>query len=242
MIFYDAILFAIALAAGSVAAISAFGIGSILTPLLSTYLDTKLAVAVVSIPHFVGTFIRFLRLRKHIDRSLAFSFGAASAAGGLAGAVLNAYASGPILGYVLGGLLILAGISGITGLAGRVQLKGPWKWVGGFASAAFGGLVGNQGGIRSAAMLGFNLTKESFVATATAIALVVDAARLPVYLVTGYEQIVALWPVVLVATAGVIVGTFAGTYLLKRIPEDTFRRVVSILVFCLGVFMFVRPG
>ena len=40
--------------AGAIAAISGFGIGSILTPLLAASIGTKLAVAVVSIPHFIG--------------------------------------------------------------------------------------------------------------------------------------------------------------------------------------------
>ena len=242
MILYLAVLFTASLIAGTIAAISGFGIGSILTPLLSTEVDTKLAVAVVSIPHFIGTLFRFLRLHKYIDRSLALSFGAASAIGGLAGALLNAYASGPILGYVLGTLLVFAGLSGVTGLADRIQLKGPWKWVGGFASATFGGLVGNQGGIRSAAMLGFDLTKESFVATASAIALVVDGARMPVYFVTQHKHILELWPFVLIGSMGVVAGTFAGSRLLDRVAEDTFKRIVSVLIFGLGIFMFARPG
>jgi uncharacterized protein len=239
---FDFVLFFASLAAGLIAAISGFGIGSILTPTFATQIDTKLAVAVVSIPHLIGTFIRFLRLRKHINRPLALTFGAASAIGGLIGAVLHAYAGGPILGYVLGGLLVFAGLSGLTGIAERIELKGPWRWVGGFTSAAFGGLVGNQGGIRSAAMLGFDLSKESFVATATVIALVVDGARMPIYFVTEHERIVAAWPSILIATAGVIIGTVAGSRLLDRIPENTFKRVVSALVFGLGIYMLVRPA
>jgi phosphosulfolactate synthase (CoM biosynthesis protein A) len=132
-----------------------------------------------------------------------------------------------------GAYLIMIESEGITG---------PWRWIGGLASAAFGGLVGNQGGIRTAAMLGFDLSKESFVATATAIALVVDGARMPVYFVTQHERILQLWPIVLVATTGVIGGTWLGTYLIDRIPERIFKRVVSLIVLGLGVFMFFRPG
>src|SRR5881396_480806 len=242
MTIFHFLLFIASLAAGAIAAISGFGIGSVLTPLVSTHIDTKLAVAVVSIPHFIGTFLRFLRLRKHVDRSLALTFGAASAIGGLGGALLNAYANGPILGYVLGALLVFAGLSGMTGFAEQIELKGPWKWIGGFASAAFGGLVGNQGGIRSAAMLGFDLSKESFVATATAIALVVDGARMPVYFFIEHERILALWPIVLIATGAVVVGTVVGALLLHRIAENTFKRIVSILILALGVFMLVRPN
>jgi uncharacterized protein len=239
---FDVVLFIASLAAGLIAAISGFGIGSILTPIFAAQIDTKLAVAVVSIPHLAGTFVRFLRLRKHINRPLALTFGAASAVGGLIGAVLHAYATGPLLGYVFGTLLICAGLSGLTGVAERIKLKGPWRWVAGFASAGFGGLVGNQGGIRSAAMLGFDLSKESFVATASVIALVVDGARMPVYFATEHEGIVAVWPFVAIATIGVIIGTFAGARLLSRIAERVFKRIVSGLVFVLGIYMVVRPS
>ncbi len=239
-IMFEFILFAASIAAGGIAAISGFGIGSVLTPVVSTRIDTRLAVAIVSIPHFIGTLLRFVRLRRHVNRSLALSFGIASAVGGLGGAILNAYANGSILRYVFGALLVFAGLSGIAGLAERMELKGPWKWVGGFVSAAFGGLVGNQGGIRSAAMLGFDLSKESFIATATVIALVVDGARMPVYFVTEHDRIFQSLPIVLIAAAGVVAGTLLGARLLDRIAERTFKRVVSWLILGLGVFMLVR--
>jgi uncharacterized protein len=239
---FDIVLVFASIGGGLVAAISGFGIGSILTPVVSTQTDTKIAVAIVSIPHLVGTVVRFARLRKHVNRPLAWTFGVASAIGGLTGAVLNTYANGPALAYVLGALLVFAGVSGVTGFADRLELKGVWKWVGGFSSAMFGGLVGNQGGIRSAAMLGFRLSKESFVATATAIALVVDGARMPVYFVAQQESILRSWPIVLVATVGVVIGTIIGSKLLHRIPERTFKRAVSFLVLGLGIFMFLRPA
>jgi uncharacterized membrane protein YfcA len=239
---FQFLLLAAGVAAGAIAAVSGFGIGSVLTPVVSTQIDTRLAVAIVSIPHFTGTLLRFVRMRRHMNRSVALTFGAASAIGGLGGAVLNAYASGPILGYVFGALLVFAGLSGITGFAERMELKGPWRWVGGFASAAFGGLVGNQGGIRSAAMLGFGMSKESFVATATAIALVVDLARVPVYLVTQGEGIFQSWIILIIAAVGVVAGTFAGARLLDRIAERSFKRVVSLLVLGLGIFMLIRSG
>jgi uncharacterized membrane protein YfcA len=238
---FNLVLLIASFAGGLIAAISGFGIGSVLTPAISTQIDTKLAVAAVSIPHLIGTFIRFLKLRKKINRPLAVTFGVASAIGGLAGAIMNAYANGSTLGYVFGALLVFAGLSGLTGIAERIELKGPWRWIGGFASAAFGGLVGNQGGIRSAAMLGFALSKESFVATATVIALVVDGARMPVYFVTQRQELLMIWPTILIATVGVVIGTFVGSRLLGRIPERMFKRIVSLLVFGLGVYMLVRP-
>ena len=56
-----------AIVAGGIASVTGFGIGSILTPTLSLWMDGRLAVAVVSVPHLVGTAIRFWMLR---DRSI----------------------------------------------------------------------------------------------------------------------------------------------------------------------------
>jgi uncharacterized membrane protein YfcA len=114
--------------------------------------------------------------------------------------------------------------------------------VAGALSGGLGGLVGNQGGIRSAAMLGFNVPKESFVATATAIALFVDAARLPVYLAGEWRDIFALWPLVLAATGAVVLGTAVGTPVLRRLPTHLFRRILSVLLILLGLYMLFTGG
>ena len=66
-----------AMVAGAIASISGFGIGSILTPLLATAYGTKLAVAVVSVPHLVGTALRFSFIYRHVNRKVLFSFGIA---------------------------------------------------------------------------------------------------------------------------------------------------------------------
>ena len=228
--------------AGAIAAISGFGIGSILTPLLAAWIGTKLAVAVVSIPHFIGTALRFVVIRKHVDRRVLWSFGATSAAGGLAGAILHIWLRSAILGYVLGALLVFAGISGITGLASRMRFGQRSAWVAGALSGVFGGLVGNQGGIRSAALLGFNLQRDAFVATATAIALLVDVFRMPVYAASQFQSILSQWPLAAIATAGVVVGTLSGKWMLRRIPEKVFRLIVSGIILALGIWMFVHPG
>jgi hypothetical protein len=70
---------------------------------------------------------------------------------------------------VLGALLIFAGIMGLTGLAKRHRLTDTPDWVTGVLSGLMGGLIGNQGGTRSAALLAFGLAREAFVATATGV-------------------------------------------------------------------------
>jgi len=239
MIFSGLVLLA-AVLAGAVAAISGFGIGSLLTPLLAVRYGAKLAVAMVSVPHLVGTAARFLRLRGHVDRKVFLNFGILSAAGGLLGALLNARANSPALAMVFGCLLIFAAISGLSGWVDRMHFGRRVAWVAGGLSGFFGGLVGNQGGIRSAALLGFDIQKEALVATATGVALIVDGARMPVYLAVEGRGILSAWPLLIVAIIGVLLGTFWGVRLLRRLPERVFRRLLSVLILALGVYMLIH--
>ena len=231
-----------AIAAGAVASIAGFGIGSILTPLLATWLGTKLAVAVVSVPHFLGTALRFWLIREHVDRHVLLSFGITSALGGLIGALLHVWLRSAVLGYVLAALLVFAGVMGLTGLARRMRFGRATAWIAGALSGIFGGLVGNQGGIRSAALLGFHVRRDAFVATATAIALLVDVFRMPVYAATQWRPILSAWQLMLAATVGVIAGTLIGKGILGWIPERTFRLLIAAVVLALGVWMFMHPG
>jgi uncharacterized membrane protein YfcA len=224
---------------GAVGSIAGFGIGSLLTPAVASATGTKLAVALVSIPHAIGTTIRFWRFRREVDWRIVRSFGVTSAAGGITGALLNTWASSRALEIVFGLLLVLAGGAQATGLSERWRLRGALAWLGGALSGFFGGLVGNQGGIRTAAMLGFEVDKRQFVATATAVALLIDAARVPIFIAFERNEMVAWWEAIAIATIGVIVGTLFGETLLARVPEPRFRFVVGILLLMLGVSFLI---
>lgn len=227
------------IAAGAVASVAGFGIGSLLTPVFGIGVGTKVAVAAVSIPHVVGTAVRFWLLRGHIDRRVLVSFGLTSAAGGLCGALLHERTSSAGLSILFGVLLLFVAASELTGLSKRMQFRGAAAWIAGALSGLLGGLVGNQGGIRSAALLGVDLPRQAFVGTATAVALIVDGARMPVYLATTGREIAAMWPSVAAATIGVIVGTVSGHRLLMRIPETRFRVIVAVTLAVLGSAMLI---
>lgn len=239
---FSALVAIVGVVAGAIAAVAGFGIGSLLTPLLALQVGTKVAVAAVSIPHLLGTALRFWLLREHIDRRVLWSFGLTSAAGGLIGALLHSRANNPVLTLVFAGLLVFAGVMGLTGLAQRMEFKGAAAWIAGALSGAFGGLVGNQGGIRSAAMLGLSVPKDAYIATATAIALIVDGARMPVYIFTEAPRLWQIWPLITIATGGVLIGTLGGGRILKRIPEAIFRRIVAAIILALGIWMFFKRG
>lgn len=232
----------LAFVAGATSAVAGFGIGSILTPLLALAIGAKLAVAAAAIPHFIGNGVRLWTLRDRIDKKVLKTFGLMSAIGALAGALLHAVVTAPALKIAMAVILIVAGVLGVAGIIDRIRMGRRGAWAAGGISGFLGGLIGNQGGIRAAAMLALDVRKEVFVATAVAIALVVDGARMPVYAFSVGRQLLDVWPIVATASGGVLLGTLTGKKLLGWIPEEVFRRMVSGLLVALGVAILISRG
>jgi uncharacterized membrane protein YfcA len=176
-------------------------------------------------------------LRRSVDWRVVRGFGLLSAAGGLAGALLYARLSSRVLTIVLGLLLVATAVAGLTGWATRWRPSGARAATLGLLSGFFGGIAGNQGGLRAAALLGFALAPATYVATSTAIALLVDAARTPIYLWRAGPTLAGLATSIAVATIGVLAGTLLGERVLLGLPVDRFRRIVSALIGLLGVWL-----
>lgn len=227
----------IAILSGATAALVGFGIGSMLTPLLALRLGMDTAVAAVAIPHAIATALRCWRLRRSIDWSVLKGFGLLSAAGGLAGALVYTILEAGALKRVLGGLLVLTSVAQFSGLAERWHPRGLAVALLGFGSGFFGGLAGNQGGLRAAALAAFSLSPLAFVATSTATGLLVDAARAPVYLYTAGVKLAELWIPITIATTGVTIGTILGERVLLGMSRERFRLLVAGAIGFLGLWL-----
>jgi len=232
-----AALFLAGVFSGAAASVVGFGIGSLLTPLFALQVGTNIAVAAVTLPHALATAVRCWRLRRHVDRSVLTRFGVLSAAGALAGALVYTRLGATMLTGVLGGLLVLTGAAQITGWARNWQPRGRTVGLLGVLSGFFGGVAGNQGGLRAAALTAFHLSPSSFIATATAAGLLVDAARTPVYLWQAGPRLAELWVPIAIAAAGVLAGTIIGERILLGLSPKRFARIVGGAVGVLGVWL-----
>jgi uncharacterized membrane protein YfcA len=214
-----------------------FGIGSLLTPLLAARYDTQTAVGIVALPHLLATALRFVQSRAFIDRDVLLRFGLPSAVGGLVGAVLQGRFSSPGLLLVLGVLLLATGIANLTRGFGGWRPDGHAAPALGLLSGFFGGLAGNQGGLRAAGLSGFPLEPRAFLATSTAVALLVDAARTPVYLARAGHVLLQLAGPITVAAAGCLLGTVLGERVLIGTTPDRYRRLVGAGVALVGLWL-----
>ena len=239
---FFAIILAVAVFSGATASVVGFGIGSLLTPLLATRYGTGIAVAAVTIPHALATALRCWRLRVSIDRQVLVRFGLLSALGALAGALVYTRLGPGVLTRVLGGLLFLTAMAQLTGWATRWRPRGAIVSGLGLVSGFFGGVAGNQGGLRSAALTAFGLSPRAFVATATATGLLVDLVRTPVYLWTAGADLVSLAMPIAVAAVGVLAGTLLGERILLGLSVQRFTRILAVAIGALGLWLLVMAG
>ena len=237
---FQVVLFLAAILSGATASIAGFGIGSVLTPLVALRVATPVAVAAVALPHALATALRCWRLRAAIEWKVLRDFGLLSAVGGFAGALLNASVSSRALALVLALLLIATAVAAFTEWTARWQPHGPMVWLFGLASGFFGGIAGNQGGLRAAALLSWSLPPAAFVATATATGLLVDVARTPIYVWRFGHEIRELGVVISITSVGVVIGTLLGERVMLGLSRDQFRRIVATLIGALGIWLAFR--
>jgi len=230
----------ICLAALLVAALvlmSGFGLGTLLTPLFVLFYDIKIAVLLVAIVHFSNNLFKLGLFFRHLDWAILKRFGAISIAGAFVGSLLQAELESETLKIGLGILLIILGI--VEFLPPRISWRLPKKLdpLGGFLSGLLGGVLGNQGAVRSAYLLNYSLSKEAFVATATIIACLIDVTRIPIYLMNYHSEIAVAWPYLIATILSAFVGTLIGKWLLDIVTLGAFRRVVAGSVVVVGIAM-----
>ena len=112
--------------------------------------------------------------------------------------------------------------------------------LGGLLSGFFGGLSGHQGALRSAFLVRLQLNKESFVATGTAIACIVDIARMSVYALTfDFSHVKNNANVLIIAVAAAFLGAYIGNKLLKKTTFNFIKWVVTIFMILIALLMIL---
>ena len=107
---------------------------------------------------------------------------------------------------------------------------------GGFAS-----MVGNVAGpIMSVFLLSMRLPKNSFVGTAAWFFLIVNYAKLPIQIFVWQNITVSTLLTSLTLVPVVIIGIFLGFYLVKKISESLFRKLIMILALLSTVLLFIN--
>jgi uncharacterized protein len=229
-----------AFAASTITLMTGFGLGTILTPVFLIFYDVKIAILIVAIVHLSNNLLKLSLFSRHISLDIIKRFGVLTLAGAFIGAFFQGKMDSSAVKILLGVSLIFLGMKEAAGFGEKLRLPQKIDFIGGFLSGLLGGFVGNQGAIRSAYLLNYNISKETFVATAAIIASVADFTRIPVYIFSNRDVLSENGLLLLITTISAFAGTFAGKRFLKKISLKTFKTYVAAMIIIIGILLALR--
>ena len=232
MIEWHDLLFAgLAFAAEVIGTLSGFGSSTFFVP-AAIYLEPiTLVLVLTAILHVFGNLSKIYLFRQKLSpfliASLAVPFFLTSALG----AHLTTSVSPQGLKFVLGlALIFLASL--------RLLHWTHWP-----PSIAYGmnalsglmtGLVGTGGALRGMALATLQIDKHTFVFLSAVIDLGGDLLRVFMYLRAGYMDW-AQWVYLPLLLTAALAGSWVGSILLRRVPQQHFEKIVTIFVFVSGL-------
>ncbi len=243
-----------ALLASLLTLISGFGLGTILTPVFILFFPVEVAIALTGIVHLLNNVFKIGLLYTYVDRKTLLWFGVPGILGAFFGAklllrledlsVIHSWSYGehiylitPIK-LVVAVLMIFFAITELVPTIKTFSFKKKYLLPGGAISGFFGGLSGHQGALRTMFLIKAGLTKEMFIATGVAIAVLVDFTRLPVYFARMTSTgITDNWQPLVIATASAFIGAYIGKKVMHKITIRTVQIVVGIMMIALAILL-----
>jgi uncharacterized membrane protein YfcA len=151
-----------------------------------------------------------------------------------------------VVKIVVGALIgVFAFLELIPSLESRIHFERKHVGIAGALSGFFGGLSGNQGALRSAALMRCGLEKTVFIATGVVCAVVVDIFRLAAYGASFYEEnfnkVIDAGGLGLVGstTLAAFIGAFAGARLMKKVTMDVVKWIVGVSLLLLAFGLMI---
>jgi hypothetical protein len=232
-------LISITLLTSVITLFTGFGVGTIMMPVMALFFDVKVAIFLAAIVHFFNNISRILLYRRNLRRDILRRFGIVSVAGAFIGSFAQLYIQSAWLKSGVGIFLILFALASLLPFPIRWKFPPVVDVAGGLLSGLIGGLIGNQGAIRSLYLLNYRLDKQELIASAAMIAVVIDATRIPVYAVSNYGYLRENLTLMLLVILASIVGTMIGGRILPKVSYEFFRRIILVAVLGLGIMMAV---
>jgi uncharacterized membrane protein YfcA len=227
---------AILLAAVTVQSVSGFGLALLAVPLLSFVIDPKVAVVLLAIVGPLSTISIAFAEREHVLWSLVLRMAGPALLGMPIGFWILTKLGARALEVMIGVLVIV-----LTGLlVSRVRL---WDRSGvdvaaGFASGILATSTGTNGPPLVIVLHAKHLSPPRFRATVSATLVVEGLVTLAVFAIGGRID-AEVWKLVLFAIPGLVVGRFAGTWVVRRLDPERFRILVVALLFATAIALLV---
>ena len=244
----------VALIASGLTLFSGFGLGTLLLPAFALFFPVEIAVGATAVVHLLNNLFKASVVGRHAQPGVVLAFGVPALFGAFAGAWLlsrlaelpdlaryaigaHRFAISPVK-LVIAGLIFAFALLELSPSAERLAFTRSLMPLGGLLSGFCGGLSGHQGALRSAFLIQSGLSKEAFIGTGVACAVLVDLARIATYSSTfslGALREGDTYLLVVAATLSAFLGAFIGVRLMGKVTLAGVRNLVGGLLILLAL-------
>ena len=233
----------IVFAALIVRGMSGFGAGIIATPLLVFVMPIHTAVPMMGLLVFVLFIFLTVRDRREVIWSELKLLVPPTILGVIAGALLFKNLDNVLLLRLLGALIISFAIYVLAvqqfGLP-QMRCSGKWALPVGFIGAAIDTMFGGGGGTLVVIYMHMRgIGKMQFRATVATLWFFEMIARLAGYTLSGFYTLSTLLLVALMLPV-VWAGTYVGEHISNRISQDTFSKVLAVMLLLSGISVLLK--
>lgn len=236
----------VALAVAALTFFSGFGLGTLLMPAFAVFFPLPAAIAATAVVHLANNIFKLGLVGKWAHWPTVLRFGIPAAIASIAGAFLLEFVADiPALAvYDLGGstrritaakVVVAAIIAGFAALELSPRFRDlafPKAYIplGGLLSGFFGGLSGIQGALRAAFLIRAGLTRDGFIGTGVVCAVVIDLARVPVYLDRFATLPSRTFGLIAAASVCAFAGSILGSKLVRKVTMRGLQRLVAAML------------
>lgn len=249
----------VAFAGSALTLYSGFGLGTVLLPAMALLFPAETAVAATAVVHLSNNLFKAGLVGKNAHWPTVLRFGFTAVFGAIIGALLlSALGSGgPVFSievfgrtlapvgsaFVIGLLLISFAVLELQSWFQKLSFPIRFMPFGGAITGFFGGLSGQQGALRSAFLLKSGLGAQQFIATGVMIAILIDLARLPTYVISlaGSPQLAESEAIMRIVAAmlAAFVGAWLGARYFKKATIGSVRIIVAAAMIAIGTGMAI---
>ncbi|MCC4766475.1 TSUP family transporter [Methanosarcina sp. DH1] len=229
------------LLASLIGTMAGFGISTIMVPVLLIILPLPQTLLLVGIVHWFNDIWKMLLFRNGIRWKLLLAFGLPGIFTSFLGSSISLRISREILSRALGVFLIAYVIFIIFNRTFKLSQKLSVAISSGTLTGFFAGIFGIGGEINAVALSAFNLEKAVYVATAGAIAFMIDSTRIATYIQGGTRLDPVLVSGFLIFIPVSLIGAMIGKIEIEKIPQEKFRNFVAVFIFLFGLKLVLFP-
>ena len=232
-------LFAAALLASTIAAVTGTGGGVILLPVMTLIFGVRDAVPMYGVAQLIGNLSRVALNRRELRLNVVGWFMLGAVPMGVVGAIV--FAKTPEAGLVrlLGAFLLVCVIVRHARAKQLREFSPKWFAPIGGVFAFVSALLGSAGPFLAPFFVAFGLVKGAYIGTEALATVTMHLSKLPTYYATGTLSRTAviaglsLGPVM-------ILGSYIGKRIVDRIPAHAFAVIIDAIVVAFGVLFLLR--